>query len=96
MPDEAVELDEGAGIQQLDETLAGEKLALLALALDRLVGAGVLGLVAELLELIQLRLGRVGARFVGRRHSQSLTAARLGHVLVSDAKQLSSDSPESA
>ena len=71
MPDEAVELDEGARIEELDEPLAREQLALLALALDRLVGAGVLGLVAQLLQLVELGLGGVGARVVGRRHSQA-------------------------
>jgi hypothetical protein len=34
--DVAVELDERAGVEELDETLAREQLALLALALDRL------------------------------------------------------------
>src|SRR6185369_12834793 len=75
MPDEAVELDEGARIEELDEPLACEQLALLALTLDRLVGAGVLGLVTQLLKLIKLRLGGVGARLVGRRHRRSVPRA---------------------
>src|SRR5580765_4961111 len=76
MPDEAVELDEGARIEELDEPLACEQLPLLALALDRLVGAGVLRFVAQLLELIELRLCRVGARVVGRRHRVKPNQAR--------------------
>ena len=47
MADEAVELDEGARIEELDEPLAREQLALLALTLDRLLGAGVLGFVGS-------------------------------------------------
>ena len=53
MPDIAIELHERARIQQLDESLAREELALLALALDRRLGTGVLGLVAELLQLVE-------------------------------------------
>jgi hypothetical protein len=68
MPDKAVELDERARIEELDEPFACEQLSLLALPLDRLVGPGVLGLVAQLLKLIELRLGGVGARVVGRGH----------------------------
>jgi hypothetical protein len=75
MPDEAVELDEGARIEELDEPLAREQLALLALALDRLVGTGVLGLVAKLVELVELRLGGVGARVVRCRHRRSVPRA---------------------
>src|SRR6185295_10454921 len=70
--DVAVELDERARVEQLDEPLAREELALLALALDRLVGAGVLGLVAEVPQLVELGLGGVGAGLVGRGHGRSL------------------------
>jgi hypothetical protein len=52
VPDVAIELDEGPRIEQLDESLARQQLALLALALDRLLGTGVLGLVPQLAELV--------------------------------------------
>src|SRR5439155_9443106 len=84
--DVTIELDEGSRIQQLDQSFAREQLALLTLALDRLLGTGVLGLVAQLAKLVQLGLGGVGARLVGRRHGESLTATRLGHVPVSDTR----------
>src|SRR5207249_2656453 len=45
VPHVAIELDERARIQQLEEPLAREQLALLALALDRLLGPRVHGLV---------------------------------------------------
>ena len=64
MPDEAVELDEGAGIEQLLESLPGEQLPALALASDVLLAAGVQRLLAQLLEPTELGLGRV----VGLRH----------------------------
>jgi hypothetical protein len=61
---EAVELDERLRIEELLNALAGEQLALLALPLDRLFAAGVLRLVAQLLELLELR----SRRFVAGRH----------------------------
>src|SRR5439155_17512603 len=64
-------------IQQLDEPLAREQLALLALALDRLLGPRVLGLVAQLPKLVQLGLGGVGARVVGGGHGRSLVWLRV-------------------
>ena len=60
MADVAVELDEGARVEQLDEPLARKQLALLALTLDRLLGTGVPRLVTQLLEPVELGLGRVG------------------------------------
>src|SRR5262249_9481049 len=69
--DVAVELDERARVEQLDEPLAREQLPLLSLALDRLLPRGVLPFVAQLLELSELRLRRVGA-VVGCRHGRSL------------------------
>src|SRR5580765_1730729 len=80
MPDEAVELDKGARIEELDEPFACEQLPLLALALDRLVGAGVLRFVAQLLELLELRLCRVVARVVGRRHRVEPNQARSSSI----------------
>src|SRR5262249_43873126 len=67
-----VELDERSGIEELDQALAGKQLSLLALPLDRLLAAGVLGLLAQLLEPVELRLRRVGA-IVRRGHDGSLT-----------------------
>ena len=64
VPHVSVELDERARIQELLRPLAGEHLSLLALALDRLLGARVPRLVAQLLELFELSLGR----FVRRGH----------------------------
>src|SRR5512146_2898081 len=57
--DVAVELDEGAGIEELDEPLACEQLPLLTLPLDRPLGGGVLGFVPQLCELLELGLGGV-------------------------------------
>ena len=59
MPDEAVELDERARVEQLLESLPGEQLAALALARDVLLAARVQRLLAQLLEPAKLRLGRV-------------------------------------
>src|SRR5207247_10996645 len=50
VPDERVELLEGAGVEQLLDPLPSGELALRVLLLDRLLGAGVNGLVAELAE----------------------------------------------
>ena len=58
MPHVAVELDERAGIEELLDPLAREQLALLPLALDRLLGPGVQRLVAQLLELVELPVRR--------------------------------------
>src|SRR5205807_9206058 len=69
--DETVELDERAGIEQLDEPFARQQLSLLALPFDGLLAAGVLGLFPKLLEPVELRLGGVRA-VVGRRHGRRL------------------------
>src|SRR5207244_2017130 len=73
--DVPVELDERAGIEELDEPLAREQLSLLALALDGLVGAAVLGLVPQLLELVELPLRRVGTIVRGGHVRRSLAAS---------------------
>ena len=70
VPDEAVELDERAGIEEPLEPLPGEELAALTLALDRRLTAGVQRLVTELLQPPQLRFSRV----VCRHQWRSLTA----------------------
>src|SRR5207244_4385752 len=57
--DVAVELDERARVEELLEALAREELAALALARDGLLVSLVQGLLAELLELPELLLGRV-------------------------------------
>src|SRR5262249_10417327 len=54
----AVELDEGAGIEQLLRTLPREQLALLPLSFDRPLATRVQRLVPELRELLELPLGR--------------------------------------
>ena len=72
MPHEAVELNERAGVEQLLETFAGEQLSALTLARDVLLAARVQRLLAELLELAKLRLGRV----VRLRHRPSLNGQR--------------------
>ena len=59
MPDEAVELDERAGVEELLEPLAREELAALALASDVPLARGVRRFLAQLLEPAELRLGRV-------------------------------------
>src|SRR5204863_3636663 len=66
---------ERAGIEQRNEPLAGKELSLLTLTLDGLVGAGVLGLVTQPLQLVELRLRRV---LVRRRHLQRVTPQRSG------------------
>src|SRR5207244_3427860 len=81
----AIELDERTRIQQLDEALAREQLSLLALPLDCLLGAGVLGLVAQLLKPVELRLGGIGARLVCRSHGRERTP-RLWHGATSTAQ----------
>ena len=70
--DEAVELDEAAGVEQLLEPLAGEELAALALPLDRLRVALVRRLVAQRRGVLELPLGRL-LRLVSRSgHAQRL------------------------
>src|SRR5439155_1565489 len=93
MADIAVELDERTGIEQLDEPLAREQLPLLALPLDRLLGAGVLGLVAQLLEPVQLRLGGVGARLVRRGHGRERTARLWLRATSTDSTDLERITP---
>jgi hypothetical protein len=66
--DEAVELDEGTGVEKLLEPLVGEQLPLLALSLDGLLARRIERLLAEAVEQLELVLGRVGA-IVGRRHA---------------------------
>ena len=73
--DVAVELDERARVEQPLGALAGEQLALLALALDRARAARVARLVAQPLEPVELALGRVrrDVRAVfGRGHRPSI------------------------
>ena len=65
----AVELDEGARVEQLLDPLAREQLAALVLARDRLLASGVLGPLAQLLEPGELRRRRL----VGG-HRRSLTS----------------------
>jgi hypothetical protein len=74
MADVAVELDERAGVEQPNETLAREQLPGRALLLDGARAAGMQSLVAELAEPFELPLGRlVGSRpIVRRRHGRSL------------------------
>ncbi len=67
MAHEAVELDEGAGIEQLLEPFVGKQLALRALALDRLLGRRVERGLAQAVELLELSLGGLRA-IVRRRH----------------------------
>ena len=57
--DEAVELDERAGVEELVEALPGEQLAALALPHDRFPVLRGRRLGLELLEPAELRLGRV-------------------------------------
>ena len=64
MPDEAVELDERVGVEQLLEPLAGEELPTLPLTIDVRFARRVQRLLVELLEPTELRLGRI----VGVRH----------------------------
>ena len=71
MADEAVELDERAGVEELLEPLAREQLAALALALDVPLARRVRRLLAQLLEPAELRLGRV----VDLRHRAEPNAA---------------------
>src|SRR5262249_37303284 len=71
VPDIAIELDERAWVEQLDDPLPGEQLARSPLSPDRLVSRGVLRLVAQSLELVELGLGGVGA-VVRCRHGRSL------------------------
>ena len=59
MPDEAVELDERAGVEELLEPLTREELAALALASNVALARGVRRFLAQLLEPAELRLGRV-------------------------------------
>ena len=61
MAHEAVELDERAAVEQQLDPLAREELAPLVLSRDGLLGARVLGGVAQLTEPRELRLGRVVA-----------------------------------
>jgi hypothetical protein len=61
---EAVELDEGAGVEQFLQPLVREQLPLRALTLDGLLARRMERFLAETVELVQLLLGRV----VGRRH----------------------------
>ena len=60
VPHERVELPERAGVEQLLDALAGGQLALRVLLLDRLLGGGVDGLEAQLLELRELLLVCLG------------------------------------
>src|SRR5207249_12045638 len=62
VPDVAVELDEGAGIEQLLGPLAREELAPLALLLDRALAARVERVVAQLLQPLELGAGGVCLR----------------------------------
>ena len=73
VPDVAVELDEGAGIEQLLDPLARKQLPPVPLPRDRLLAPGVLGLLVQLLEPGELRGGRV----VELGHRRSLTAPTL-------------------
>jgi hypothetical protein len=59
---EHVEFLEGARVEEVLDALAGEHLALLVLALDRALRAGVDGLVAALAEVLQLGGHDVGWR----------------------------------
>jgi hypothetical protein len=59
VPDEPVELDERARVEQELEPLAGEELAALVLPCDRLLRARVLRGVTELAQPGELRLGRL-------------------------------------
>ena len=59
MPDEAVELDERARVEELLEPLAREELPALALARDVRLARRMERLLAQLLEPAELRLGRV-------------------------------------
>ena len=66
MPNVTVELDEAAGVEELLDPLAREKLAPRPLPLDRALLPGVKSLFAEPLELFELRVGPLA---VGLRHS---------------------------
>jgi HPt (histidine-containing phosphotransfer) domain-containing protein len=59
MPHVPVELDEGAGIEQPLDSLAGEQLAALALSLDGALGACVLRLLVQLAQPFELLLRRL-------------------------------------
>jgi hypothetical protein len=72
----AVELDERARIEQLDQALARKQLPLLVLALDCLLACSVLRLVAQLQEVVELRLRRFGA-VVRCRHGRTLVWLRV-------------------
>src|SRR5205823_12440835 len=71
VPDVAVELDERAGIEQLLGPLPRQQLALAALPLDRPLAACVASFVPQLLQPLELGLGRFGLR----RHGASVTPA---------------------
>ena len=75
---EHVELDERAGIEQQVDALARGELAALVLALDRRRAPGVQRLLAQLGELREPLLDRVGHR-CGARHGSSATAAQARH-----------------
>ena len=68
MAHEAVELDERARVEQLLQPLVREQLPLAPVLLDGLLAGRMQGLLAQLLEPLQLALGRFGA-IVGRRHA---------------------------
>jgi hypothetical protein len=75
----AVELDERTGIEQPLEPLAREQLAGLTLALDSLRARGVQRFLAELLEPLELRLGRLlrSGTLVGCRHRPEPTSSAM-------------------
>ena len=60
------ELSDQAATAGSEKAVARQQLALLPLALDRLLGPGVEGLVAQLLELVELPV----RRFVGLCHGE--------------------------
>ena len=74
MPHVAVELDEGAGVEQPLEPLACEQLALRALPLDRLLRPLVERVLAQLIETLELGLRRV---LLGRHAAYSLRPGSL-------------------
>ena len=69
MPDIAVELEERARVEELLDPFAGQKLALLALALHCTLTSRMTSLLAQLGKLTELAAGRFG---VGR-HDASVT-----------------------
>jgi len=68
--DIAVELEERSGIAELLGALAGEQLARVRVLRDRRLRAVVLGLVAELLEPLELLAGRVVRPLLSLCHPQ--------------------------